>query len=187
MNKVILSYETLYKEYIENLKPMWQISKENNISVGTIFNLLKKYKIPSRKAMNELTKAKISKSMIGHVSPNKGKKLSEETKKKISIANKGKYRINTRFGGHKKKRKDGYIYVYNPLHPNSTKDGYIMEHHLIMEAKVGRILLPDEVVHHKNHIRDDNSIENLQLMTFKEHARMHMLERNEKRRKNKND
>lgn len=46
-----------------------------------------------------------------------------------------------------------------------------------MEKKIGRNLKEDEVVHHKNHIRDDNRIENLQLMTFKEHASLHMKER----------
>jgi hypothetical protein len=46
-----------------------------------------------------------------------------------------------------------------------------------MEEKIGRIITRDEAVHHINHVRDDNRIENLQLMTFKEHAALHMRER----------
>ena len=109
--------------------------------------------------------------MKGRPSPRKNKKLSEETKLKLSIAK------TTKGVGHKKTRKDGYNYIYFPDHPKSTKDGYIMEHDLIMECYIGRWLKPDEVVHHKNKIRNDNRIENLELMTFKEHARLHLLER----------
>lgn len=79
--------------------------------------------------------------------------------------------------GHKKKRKDGYVYIYFPDHPKSTKDGYIMEHDLIMECLIGRHLKNNEVVHHKNKVRDDNRKENLQLMTKSEHASFHSKER----------
>ena len=57
-----------------------------------------------------------------------------------------------------------------------------MEHHLIVEEQIGRYVQKGEVVHHKNHIRDDNRIENLELLSVQEHARLHMLERQKRRR-----
>ena len=89
------------------------------------------------------------------------------------------------FGGHEKLRSDGYIKVYVPDHPNATKDGYVMKHHLVMELHIGHPIPDGYVVHHNNHDRSDNRIENLTLMTFKEHAGMHMRERQEARRNNK--
>ena len=52
--------------------------------------------------------------------------------------------------------------------PMARKDGYIMEHRLIMATHMGRFLLRTEVVHHINHDPHDNRIENLEL--FSSHA-----------------
>lgn len=61
------------------------------------------------------------------------------------------------------KLKDGYIYVLNKKHPNAAKSGYVAEHIVIMTQHIGRPLRKGENIHHKNGIRDDNRIENLEL------------------------
>jgi len=60
-------------------------------------------------------------------------------------------------------RGDGYILIYQPNHPYCDKDGYVREHRLVMEKKIGRYLKPKEVVHHLNEVKDCNLEDNLKL------------------------
>lgn len=64
----------------------------------------------------------------------------------------------------------GYRYVYRPDHPHANAVGYYEEHRLVVERRLGRLLLPTEDVHHLNGIKNDNRDENLQVMTHADHA-----------------
>lgn len=74
----------------------------------------------------------------------------------------------------------------NEIHWKYNHDGYLvagftrngvrvslMQHRFIMESHIGRSLRQDEVVHHKNGVRDDNRLENLEIQNRSEHASEH--------------
>jgi hypothetical protein len=66
-----------------------------------------------------------------------------------------------------KRTKGNYIgpkYVRCPKDflPMARKDGYIMEHRLVMAMHMGRMLTRTEVVHHRDHNTRNNSIANLE-------------------------
>jgi len=72
---------------------------------------------------------------------------------------------SARWKGGRSVRKDGYVTVYVP---DSKFHRY--EHILMMEAHLGRPLLPEETVHHKNGNRQDNRIDNLELWSSSQPA-----------------
>lgn len=154
------------------------IGKELGYSTATIYYLLKgngckfnhKWKHP---ASEEFRKRQ------GDI--HRGKTLSEEQRHEISERNSCNYNGMNGYG-HTKPHRKGYILAYVPDHPHAHKDGYVMLHKVLMEREIGRYLNPDEVVHHINHIRDDNRIENLRLMSKHDHMSIHMKERHAKRR-----
>lgn len=69
--------------------------------------------------------------------------------------------------------KGDYNYALVPEHPKATKNGYVLEHRIVMENHLDRLLNSDEVVHHIDHNKKNNDISNLQVMNKLEHLRYH--------------
>lgn len=68
----------------------------------------------------------------------------------------------------------GYVLVRpSPGYPGKTRQGRVLEHRLVMEQHLGRLLLEHEIIHHKNGNRQDNRLDNLEIMTTKEHPPAH--------------
>lgn len=118
----------------------------------------------------------------------KGTHHSEETKKKISEIKKGKnlwsdevrkqimesrkksqrYREKHHLWKGGRYLKHGYVWILTDEKYGSNGRGghkkYKLEHRVVMEKTLGRKLEKWEEVHHKNGIKTDNRIENLEVV-----------------------
>ena len=92
--------------------------------------------------------------------------ISPEFRKNFSKSKTGKK--NPMWKGGKFKMA-GYIMVRRPKHPNADNKGYVREHRLVMEKYLGRYLKSTEKIHHKNAIKDDNRLKNLEIVVTDPH------------------
>jgi len=93
--------------------------------------------------------------------------ISEQCMIAMIKAHKGKRSFAWKGG--RRKDNNGYIQIWKPKHPNATMKGYVHEHRLVMSNHLGRPLTSKEFVHHKNGIKDDNRLKNLEIMTNRVH------------------
>lgn len=112
------------------------------------------------------------------INPMYGKTHSLEARRKISESRK-KYKMDKHpnWQGGRRTNAAGYVEIKNPGHHRSRKNGYVFEHILVVEEKIGRRLKEGEQVHHINEVKSDNSPENLEVLTAAEHTRLHAIER----------
>jgi len=78
-------------------------------------------------------------------------------------------------GNYPRVKRDGYISIHYPSHPKSGNQGYIDEHIIILERKLGRYLKVNEICHHINGQKDDNRPENLIAVSHSKHSQLHRI------------
>lgn len=87
--------------------------------------------------------------------------------------NSNTYVFNTSWKGGRSARPNRYVYLKifpdNPYYCMANKNNYVAEHRLVVAQHIGRPLRREEKVHHVNGIKDDNKIENLQLLSIVDH------------------
>lgn len=154
----IQTEEKIVKEYLEGKRLCNLRRKYNPSAKGSccIEKILKRYGVKHKE--------------LAFIPTFKNRKHTSKTRLKMSIAQSGPNNAN--FKG-RRKTKEGYIWIWKLDHPSATKRGYVKEHRLMMEKYLGRYLERNEVIHHKNGIRDDNRIENLELFLDGDHKRFH--------------
>ncbi len=110
---------------------------------------------------------------------NKGKYCSRDCWRKSDSCKNGRPPVrygseNNKWNGGKSISR-GYIHVRISEHPRRNKRGYVPEQVLVAEKFIGRFLSSEELVHHINSIKTDNSTDNLYIFPNRsEHTKYHM-------------
>lgn len=160
-----ITKEILVQMYEREGKSSWQLADLFGCSKSTILRKLERFGIDSRDASES----------------HAGKAIPLAVRQKMSLSAKAHQQgsSHTQWKGGRLVDARGYILIWKKGHPYASCKGYVMEHRLVMEKIMGRILLPGEVVHHINGIPGDNREENLRY--YENHA-LHMID-HEKERK----
>lgn len=166
------------------------IAKNHNCGISCVYYLLHKNKIKIRPAGFQ----KEHEFYPGGILFKKGQKpwntgLTKETDERVKLLiekmNHTKIINNSYVKGNKHYNWKGgrycdgrYNYILNPNHLRAKKDGYVAEHMLVIEKKIGRPLKEGEVIHHIDGNKTNNNPDNLLLFpNSKSHLKFHSLKR----------
>ena len=172
MEKMTLEKEFLVLEYVKNKKSITDISKMTDKSPSTVRYWLNKYNLLRSRAEGiRAVRHKMGKHLIGRnvVFSDGHKNKIRESKLKHSEINAKGYRINT----------NGYYEFTKGVNKGR------MIHIVIAENLKGRKLKKNEVVHHIDKNKLNNSPENLKIMSLSDHSRLHAKEDYKNRKINK--
>lgn len=157
--------ETLARRYREGFS-LPQISREFSIPITRVRTSLLLHGVELR-TRSEGTRLAANQGRLGASLKGESRTFSDEHKLHISQSRAAWGELNS--CGTSKKKCGYVVYTRGP-----NKGRFV--HTLIMEERIGRRILPDEVIHHIDGNRSNNSIDNLALMTKSAHSRLHRRE-----------
>jgi hypothetical protein len=77
----------------------------------------------------------------------------------------------------KVEKPNGYLYFIDKQHPLASPVGRVYHHRHVVSLREGRWLRSDEIVHHRDEDKANNSEDNLEITTRSAHSLEHALER----------
>jgi len=164
--KILIDIEEFVKLYYIDKMFIKDIAKHYNTHREHLRLFRKKHNLPERKRFMIFSNE--------HKTKLKNRTRSKETRLKMSVSRKKRIREKSpNWKGGKRKHSGGYVRIQVQNHPYADDKGYVLEHRLVMEKHLNKVLLPKEIVHHINGIKSDNRIENLQLHTNSSHSKVH--------------
>lgn len=152
-----LTKEELRRMYWDDGLSISDIAEKCGMSMSGIYHLMTVYCI-ERRSLSVATKHSRREKRSSYL----GRKQSQEEISK---------RVETRLRNHKPKgvADTGRGYLRYTTGENAGRQVHVV----MMEEYIGRKLKSNECVHHINGNKQDNRIENLQLMTIGEHSSLH--------------
>lgn len=175
MRKFNISKDQLSKDYQE-FQSMIGVANKYGVSKRLIMNRMNELGISSNKRCRKEMALQVKPYLDeGLETKDIAKKLNISLTTVIKAAKELGVSTNDKFHKGYIITHNGYKMIPNPQHPYADSKGYVREHRLVMESKIGRFLMPDEVVHHLNHNKLDNRIDNLEITDLPTHTREHHL------------
>jgi hypothetical protein len=126
----------------------------------------------AKKFGRSTTSVKVKRKMLGITGDPHARRISVSGRLRMSTKPTGS--DSPSWKGGRRTNHNGYVEIFLPDHPRARGNGYVFEHILVAEQKLGRPLLPSEVVHHIDREKPNNDPKNIEVHTRGNHTRIHL-------------
>lgn len=168
---VVFTKQILEKDY-KATRSTVKVAKKYGVSKKCILNYMDRFGIERSRRTVPVDKVKTL-AIKGCSAPEIGKILGFSASAISKAGRNNGITIADKFHKGRILTHNGYIMLRSLGHPFADSKGYVREHRLVMEEHLGRILDPDEIVHHLNGDKTDNRLENLEIMPLSIHTHNH--------------